>query len=65
MTATRLTTPFKATHYEYLSDTILRATDITETTRASIYYSLGVWLERDFENFNRKKWDKKWKDRFL
>jgi len=56
---------FTRKHYEYLSDTILRATDITETTRASIYYSLGVWLERDFENFNRKKWDKKWKDRFL
>jgi hypothetical protein len=65
MTARRLTTPFRAAHYEYLADTILRDTDITERTRAEIYYSLEVWFKRDFDNFNQKKWNERWKDRFL
>jgi hypothetical protein len=55
---------FTRKHYEYLADTILRDTDITEQTRVAIFYSLEVWLKRDFDNFNQKKWNKKWKDRF-
>ena len=55
---------FTRKHYEYLADTILRDTDITEQTRAAMFYSLEVWLKRDFDNFNQKKWNKKWKDRF-
>ena len=56
---------FTRKHYEYLSDTILKDTDITEQTRTEIYYLLEVWFKRDFDNFNQKKWNKKWKDRFL
>jgi hypothetical protein len=56
---------FTRKHYEYISDTILRDTDLTEATRTAIFYSFGVWLKRDFGNFNQKKWDKKWRDRFL
>ena len=56
---------FTRKHYEYLSDTIINDPDITEQIRSAMFYSFGVWLKRDFENFNQEKWDKKWKDRFL
>ena len=56
---------FTRKHYEYLSDTILNDPDITEQIRTAMSNSLGIWFKRDFDNFRKEKWDKKWKNRFL
>ena len=56
---------FTKQHYEYLIDTILEDTDLTESIRLAMFYSLGTWLKRDFDNLDQKKWNKKWKDHFL
>ena len=56
---------FTRKHYEYLSDTILNDPDITEQIRTAMSNSLGIWFKRDFDNYRKEKWDKKWKNRIL
>ncbi|KKL75426.1 hypothetical protein LCGC14_2054970 [marine sediment metagenome] len=55
---------FQKRHYEYLADTILNDPNIKEPMRRDMYWTLSFWFARDFLNFNKDTWRKRWVDHF-
>jgi hypothetical protein len=50
------TTAFRKGHYDYLSDTILNDPELKNSQKLMVHGLLEVYFERDFHNFNKKKW---------